>query len=267
MKKLIVDCGATHADWYVSGGIQLRTEGFNLAHSSHDHLCAILDEAAPQLGEGIGEVFFYAAGLVGDSPLDLGRWFPGASIHYASDMVAAARAACGSRAGIAAILGTGANTCQWDGEKMVRKVNSGGFIVGDEGSAAVLGKLFVRDYIKNRVPEKMAADFAAKFPSDYPSLVRSIYASAAPARFLGSFAPFILSYYRKEEYAKELVDGNFCAFFERTVKQYDALPLGVVGGFGFSCKDILLALGARYGVHFSIFLPTPMEGLKQYHGL
>lgn len=267
MKKLIVDCGATKTDWYVTGGPQLRTQGFNLAQTSQKHLQTIMDDVSVKLGEGIEEVHFYAAGLVGESPVDLSRWFPGASIEYASDMVAAARAVCRHRPGIAAILGTGANTCQWDGEKITRKVNSGGFIVGDEGSAAVLGKYFIRDFLKNRVPEKMAREFARQFPSDYPTLVQNIYRGEAPARFLGSFAPFILSYYRNDEYATELVDANFRAFFERAVKQYDNLSLGVVGSFGFACKDILLNLGARYGVSFSMFLPAPLEGLKKYHGV
>ena len=267
MKKLIVDCGATNTDWFVSDGTQLRTVGFNLAQTPKEHLQAILDDASTKLGEGIEEVHFYAAGLVGESPVDLGRWFPGATIEYASDMVAAARAVCRHRAGIAAILGTGANTCQWDGKQITRKINCGGFILGDEGSAAVLGKYFLRDFLKDRVPGKMAKDFAQQFPSDYPTIVKNVYASDAPARYLGSFAPFIISYYHSDEYATSLVDANFSAFFERAVRQYDSLPLGVVGSFGFACKDILLAIGARYGVSFSMFLPTPLEGLKKYHGL
>ena len=267
MKTLLVDCGATKADWYVSDGKQLHTEGFNLSHSPREKLQAIMDDVAARLGGGIGEVHFYAAGLVGESPLDLSRWFPDASIEYTSDMVGAARAVCRHRAGIAAILGTGANTCQWDGEKITRKVNSGGFIVGDEGSAAVLGKNFMRDFLKNRVPAKMAAEFSQKFPSDYASLVKNIYQGEAPARFLGSFAPFILSYYRVNEYATALVEANFRDFFEYAVKQYEDLPLGVVGSYGFACKDILPAVGARYGVRFSTFLSSPLEGIKQYHGI
>lgn len=267
MKSLIVDCGASKTDWYVSDGVDLRTPGFNLAHTPASQLQSILDDAAARLGEGIEEVHFYAAGLVGESPVDLCRWFPGATVEYASDMLGAARAVCRHRPGIAAIMGTGANTCQYDGVKITRKVNSGGFILGDEGSAAVLGRLFIADFLKNQMPGVISKEFARQFPSDYPTLVKMVYSGEAPARFLGSLAPFILSHYRKEEYATKLIENNFRGFFERAVLQYDALPLGIVGGFGFACKDILLALGAEYGVRFSMFLSAPLEGLKKYHGV
>ena len=264
MKRiLLVDCGATKTDWYVSDGVQVRTAGFNLAHTPASQLQAVLDEAAAQLGEGIAEIHLYAAGLVSSSPVDLGRWFPGAEIEYASDMLGAARAVCGRNPGIAAILGTGANTCQYDGQAIGRKVNCGGFIVGDEGSAAVLGRLFVTDFLKGFVPEEMAREFASRFQADYPTLVKNIYSGEAPARYLGGFAPFILSYYSREEYARRLVDDNFRGFFARAVKQYDALPLGVVGGFGYACRDILTAIGQEYGITVNSIMASPLEGLKK----
>ena len=268
MKKLIVDCGATKTDWYVTGGPQLRTQGFNLAQTSQKHLQTIMDEVSVKLGEGIEEVHFYAAGLVGEPPVDLGRWFPGASIEYASDMLGAARAVCGREKGIAAIIGTGANTCQWDGEKMVRQFRSGGFILGDEGSASVLGRLFVADYIKGLVPSSMADALAAHGPADYASLVHEIYLAPAPARFLGGLAPLILSFYDQEEYARNLVDNNFRRFFQRTVRRYDPLPLGVVGGFGYACRPILMRIGQEeYDIPFIAIVPSPLEGLLKYHGL
>ena len=266
-RTLLADCGATKTDWYVSGGLELRTAGFNLAHTPASQLETILDQAAARLGEGIGQIHFFAAGLVQHSPVDLGRWFPGAQIEYASDMLGAARAVCGRHPGIAAILGTGANTCQWDGEQITRKVNCGGFIVGDEGSAAVLGRLFVTDYLKGFVPQTMARAFQERFQADYPTLVKHIYAGEAPARYLGSFAPFILSFYEGEEYARNLVDNNFRGFFERAVRQYDALPLGIAGGFGYACRDILTALGKEYGIPISCILSSPLEGLKKYYGI
>lgn len=267
MKKLVVDCGATKADWVLSGGESLRTQGFNLAHTPREQLEDILSDAAARLGNGIGEVHFYAAGLVGESPVDLGRWFPGATVEYASDMLGAARSLFGRESGIVAIVGTGANTCQYDGSGIGRKVPCGGFILGDEGSAAVLGRLFLTDYLKGFVPEAISEAFAERFPADYPTLVAKVYGSPAPARFLGSLAPFILSYYTTSEYVKELVDNNFRLFFARTVKQYDALPLGITGGFGYACRDILTALAQEYNVRISTISASPVEGLIRYHGL
>lgn len=267
MKTLVVDCGASKTHWLLSDGKLIRTPGFNLAHTSAADLEPILADAARLLGQGIDTVYFYAAGLVGESPVDLGRWFPGARIHYASDMLGAARAVCGREKGIAAIVGTGANTCQWDGMQIVRKVNCGGYIIGDEGSASVLGKLFITDFLKGHMPKDIADDFAANFQADYPTIVKNVYSGSAPARYLGGFAPFILSYYNTSDYAKMLVDNNFRGFFERTVLKYDSLPLGIVGGFGYACREIIKALAVEYGVEISGICASPLEALMNYHGV
>lgn len=268
--KLIVDCGATKTDWCLVDGHTCRhhqTAGFNLAHTPEPVLREVLDGAARSLGPGIDEIHFYAAGLVGKSPVDLRQWFPEANIEYASDMVGAARAVCGRETGVAAIIGTGANTCQWDGCGISRAIRCGGFILGDEGSASVLGRLFVADFLKEQMPESIARAFKERFQADYPTLVKEVYAGAAPARYLGSFAPFILDHYASDSYVKDLVDRNFQGLFERVLCHYDPLPVGVVGGFGFACRDILLEMGKTYGIHFSTFLHTPVEGLLKYHGL
>ena len=268
--KLLVDCGATKADWCLSDGYerkQFRTAGFNLAHTPDVVLQNILDDAAEKCGTGVREVYFYAAGLVGEPRVDLQRWFPVARVMYASDMLGSARAVCGREPGIAAIIGTGANTCQYDGKGIVRHVNPGGFILGDEGSASVLGRQFVADFLKEQMPAYLCEAFREAFRVDYPTLVSHVYGGNAPARYLGGFAPFILSFYYEDDYVKELVDNNFRGFFERTIRHYDALPVGVTGGFGFACRDILRRLGAGYGIRFSVFLESPMEGLLEYHGL
>lgn len=272
---VIVDCGATKAVWCgLDGGRreEYLTPGINFAHTSATEMDAELNLGARSFPGDVDQVWFYGAGLVSermirDLQLRLRIRFPGAAIECASDMVGAARAACGKEAGIAAIIGTGANTCQWDGSRITRQIPCGGYIVGDEGSASVLGRLFVTDYLKGFVPAAMAQAFSRQFPADYPTLVRNIYSGEAPARYLGGFAPFVLSFYQRESYAKELVDNNFRAFFERTVKQYDTLPLGVVGGFGHACRDILTAIGAEYGIHFTSITASPMEGLLKYHGI
>ena len=118
------------------------------------------------------------------------------------------------------------------------------------------------------VPQDILDAFQDKFRLDYVTIVKNVYGGPAPARFLGSFAPFILSCYADSEYVRNLVDGNFCALFERTLSQYDRdLPVGVAGGFGYACKDILLRLGAQYGVRFTRFMASPIEGLIAYHAL
>ena len=205
--------------------------------------------------------------------------WPGAAVFLENDLLAAARAVCGHKAGVAVILGTGSNTCIYDGDRITRTIPSGGFILGDEGSASALGRQFVSDYIKGFVPEVMARYFTARFDLSYPSLVREVYHGASPAGFLGSFAPEILRFYTSVPYARDLVDGNFRAFIRRCL-----LPLGrpvpaagvaggrdilsavgVVGGFGYAYRDILLSVGASEGVRFARFLASPSEELLAFH--
>ena len=127
---------------------------------------------------------------------------------------------------------------------------------------------FVGDFIKNLVPESMAQAFSQQYQSDYATLVHQVYLAQAPARFLGGLAPFILSFYDKEEYAKNLVDNNFRRYFHRNVCTYDPLPLGVVGGFGHACRSILMRIGQEeFDIPFIAILPSPLEGLLKYHGV
>ena len=270
---LIVESGATKTDWcaVTRGGSvvdRLQTPGMNLSTISAEANAAVFAEAVSHFS-GVDAVHFYAAGLL-EFPVELDRVFkerfPGARCEYASDLVAAARAACGHEHGIAAILGTGSNTCQYDGEKMVRNIHGGGFIIGDEGSAAALGRMFLADLVKDLVPEDLARDFSAFHEADYASVVRNVYKNPAPSRYLGSLAPFLLKH-RGDAYVDALVDRNFRDLFERALVRYDRLPVGVVGGFGCACRADLERLGAEYGLTFTRFIPSPMEGLIVYHGV
>ena len=120
--------------------------------------------------------------------------------------------------------------------------------------------------MKDLVPEDLVEAFSAFHEADYASVVRNIYKNPAPSRYLGSLAPFILEH-RGEPYVDALIDRNFRDLFERTLVRYDRLPVGVVGGFGCACQAELERLGAEYGLTFSRFIPSPMEGLVDYHGL
>ena len=269
--KVIVDCGATKSDWCFRGADgQIRhcyTEGMNFAHMPPPVLKEVAIRGAGFLGGGVEEIHVFAAGIVGKPEPVLEEVFPDARIDYASDLEGAARAVCGRAPGIVAILGTGSNSCLYDGRAIVRQIPGGGYILGDEGSAAALGRRFVSDYIKKLVPDAVASAFAGKFPSDYPSLVQRVYRENAPARFLGSIAPFLLERY-EDPYVGALVDENFRAFFSRMVLRFgEDLPVGVVGGFGYACRPILRRLSAEAGVRIQTFLPSPMDGLAEYYGI
>ena len=269
---LIVESGATKTDWCLVDGrtpvSRLQTAGMNLSTIAEEANAAVFAEAVDAF-TGVEEVHFYAAGLL-EFPTELDRVFkerfPRVRCEYASDLLAAARAACGHEAGLAAILGTGSNTCHFDGEKIVRNIHGGGFIIGDEGSAAALGRMFLADLVKELVPADIAESFAASHAAGYADIVRNVYKSPTPSRYLGSLAPFLLEK-RGNAYVDALVERNFRDLFERTLIRYDRLPVGVVGGFGCACRADLERLGAGYGLTFSRFIPSPMEGLIDYHGL
>lgn len=284
---IIVESGATKTDWCAAApereAINVRTAGMNLATMAQDVIEGIVREAVAAFREKglsaeVSEVHFYAAGLIvaeGEKVpaqakgLDnvLRSLFPGAEMEYASDLLDAARAVCGHRPGIAAILGTGSNSCLFDGEKVVKNVRSAGFILGDEGGGARLGRLFMSDFLKGLVPEPVSSEFAKDFKVDYMTVVQNVYRGDAPSKYLGSFAPWILERYGASEYVRDLVDQNFRDFIERALKQYDInmYEVGVVGGFGYANRAILEKVAEPYGIRFSSIIATPVEGLVDYH--
>ena len=275
---LIVESGATKSDWRVISKDRkemkrIIAEGVNVSTMRMDAIKNIISETAGQLAQdGISEIYFYTAGVVTEdisSELKsvLNRTIPCAICDIQNDLTAAARAVCGHSTGIAAILGTGSNSCLFDGEKIIQRVYSCGYILGDEGSAATLGKLFIADFLKGLVPAEVAADFASRYDSDYATIVQNVYRSeASPSGYLGSFAPFVMEHY-SDEYIRELVEGNFRSFIRRSLKQYDTerYPVGVVGGFGYALKDIFAKVAEEEGVRISRFIKEPIDGLMDYH--
>ena len=275
---LIVESGATKSDWRaISGNGQemkrVIAEGVNLSTMKTAVIRDIVSKAADQFAsKGVTKIYFYAAGIATEEVAAAIRavfaeTIPGASCEIETDLIAAARATCGHSDGIAAIVGTGSNSCLYDGAQIVGRVYSGGFILGDEGSAAALGKFFIADFIKGLVPGYIAEDFAARYDSDYATIVQNVYRSeASPSGYLGGFAPFILEYI-EDEYIRNLVEENFRSFIRRSLKQYDTerYSVGVVGGFGYALKDIFAKVAEEEGVRVSKFTREPIEGLIEYH--
>lgn len=277
---LIVESGATKGEWRVvspSGEESCRfvSEGTNVSTMTMHAVKRIIAETSEKiaaLGYNVEKIWFYTAGIPTHEIKEaltavFKEKFPSADIEIEDDLTAAARAACGHKRGITAIIGTGSNSCLWDGEKIVKKIRTGGFILGDEGSASALGKAFIADFIKDLVPENIAADFKERFDSSYESIVENVYRSqASPSGYLGSFTPFLMQYYETEPYIKALVDNNFRSFIKRVLKQYepDAL-VGIIGGFGCALKDIFTRIAQEEGITISGFLASPIEGLIKYH--
>ena len=283
--KIIVDSGATKAQWgLVEDGKEagmITTAGINLSTMTAQAVEEIVAQAASQVpaGSKVEAVYFYAAGLItkpGEAVPQLAeglhqsftKYFPGAQYEYASDLLAAARAVCGHSKGIACILGTGSNSCLFDGENIVRNIHSCGFILGDEGSGASLGKRFMAAFLKDLLPQEVADDFASRYEVDYLTVVKNVYRSPAPSKYLGEFAPYIISWYDRNAYVRELIEENFRDFVKGFLVRYDpskTLPLGAIGGFAYANRQILEKVAAQEGVHFDKIYKTPIEGLIRYH--
>jgi len=275
--KVIIESGATKSDWRIldSCGTQVRQfhkAGTNVSTMQLGTVQKTLSDAIQE--EGLADaagIYLYTAGVVTGEIRDaltstIRGCAPEADIDIQNDLMGAARGVCGHQSGIVAIMGTGSNTCFFDGTTVSQKVYSGGYVIGDDGSGAALGKLFLADFIKGLVPEEVASEFASHFDSSYAAIVEGVYRSASPSGYLGSIAPFLLERYGNP-YVKELVDRNFRAFIERSLVKYDIdrYPVGIVGGFGWAGRDILAPLFAESGIRVSRFIKAPVEGLCEYH--
>ena len=257
--KIIVESGATKSDWRIvdDNGVQVARHllaGMNVSSMRMERVKEVLAEGLGLAGVKDGDsLYLYAAGVVTDEIRGgIGNYISSmvalAGFDMQNDLVAAARSVLGHQSGVAAIMGTGSNTCFYDGAGVSQKVRSGGFILGDEGSASALGRLFIADFLKNLVPAPVAKDFEEKFDASYAGIVENVYRSPSPAAYLGGLAPFILSHY-DDPYIKEMVDGNFRSFIDRALKCYDTetYPVGIVGGFGYACRDIFIPLCEKSG--------------------
>lgn len=275
--KLIAESGATKTDWRLiadDGTVRSAySAGLNPSVLDVEQMREIIAPVMPALnpeGKSVEEIFFYGAGLVSDAaaaPLEgvLSMWYPFAQMQFHSDMLAAARALFGNGSGVVAIMGTGSNSCLYENGVIVKNIRPGGFILGDEGSGAALGKAFVSDFIKGLLPEKVEKDFVRESGLDYQKIVQKVYREPAPSAFLASFAPFILE--RTEEpYIKNLVNSVIESFIVRSLKRYgQTVKVGVVGSFGCACEAVLRETGIRHGLEFTMFLKSPIDKLTEYH--
>ena len=273
---ILVESGATKSDWrLIRRGNELKRfsgPGMNVSTMPPDRVESLLSETIPSLeAEGVRGFYLYTAGVVTPAISErlkklIVNYFPQADIEINDDLTGAARAALGRESGLVAILGTGSNCCFYDGVNVRRTVYSGGYVLGDEGSAATLGKLFLADFIKGLVPEPLAEAFAKEFDASYSGIVEGVYRSASPSAYLGSLAPFLLKH-AAEPYAKELIESNFRAFIQRSLLRSGAAeyPVGIVGGMGWAFRDILRPLLEESGIRISRFLRSPIDGLCEYH--
>lgn len=276
---IIADSGATKTAWRSVGSDRLersvQTAGMNPSCLDDETCRSIVREAVPALnpsGESVEAVFFYGAGLVSQeaaAPIAaaLEMWCPFARLEFHSDLLGAARALFGDGSGVAAIIGTGSNSCLYEGGKIVSNIRPGGFILGDEGSGAALGKALLSDFVKGMLPSDIETEFVAEYGLDYPAIVRKVYREPAASAFLASFAPFLIER-MSHPYVGALVEDCMEAFVRRSLARYgECRKVGVVGSLGCACEDILSRIGSGYGLEFTKFIKNPIDELVRYHGI
>ena len=228
---LIADCGSTKIDWCLLNGnekvAQIFTTGMNALLLTQEEMTkTIHDELLPHLvSYSVDEIYYYGAGIISDEIKSHVRGalqanIPSASkIEIETDLVGAARALCGHKPGIACILGTGSNSCYYDGERVVDNVSPLGYILGDEGSGAVMGKLLVGDVLKHQLPEHLCEKFLKEYDTDRTQIINAVYRQPAANRYLAHFAPFLQKNIH-EPAIHDLVFRAFTAFFVRNVESY-----------------------------------------------
>jgi glucosamine kinase len=275
---LIADAGATNIQWVVlsEGKVSQRTEtpGYNpYTMEPRILLDAVEKDLVPFINPGyITDVFYYGAGCSTQFKCNivedvLKEVFEKADFEIHHDLLGAARALFGRTEGIACILGTGSNSCLYDGKNIRENVTSLGYFFGDEGSGAYLGKLFLTEYLRGRMPENIKQAFDKRFGYSVENILDSVYSKPHPNRFLSSFAEYIGGL-KQDPFIISLVKRSFNDFFREQVTQYTGYhdqPIGVIGSVGFHFRDIFIETAEEYKLKVNKIIQSPIEGLIEYH--
>ncbi len=273
---LIADSGSTKVAWRAileDGSVKsIQTEGINPVFVSKEYIIDVLKEhLLPVLGDGVKDVYFYGAGVLSDDvAVTLSEAFkavfPESVCYSASDILAAARALCGHNEGIACIMGTGSNTCFYDGKDVVKNIKAGGFILGDEASGGVLGRKLISDYNKGVLPKEIEEEMDKRYQLDYMKIVEKVYKQPMPSKFLASFSPFI-NEFRNHPHIDNLLRTSFQEFFTRNIYHYDYknYEVNLVGSVAHHYSDILKEEAAKCGVKIGKIIQSPIDGLAEYH--
>lgn len=276
---LIADCGSTKIDWCVveNGKVvkQIYTCGMNAVMLTEEEMAErIGNELMPELGDDpIESVYFYGAGCIneevcGNVANAIRKNLPDLkNIEVHSDLLAAARALCGRTPGIACIMGTGSNSCYYDGEKICDNVSPLGYILGDEGSGAVLGKILLGDVLKNQLPKHLCEKFLKEYELDRMTIIRRVYKEPQGNRFLASVAPFLIQNIH-EPVIHNLVLNAFKAFFIRNIAQYQGyrdLKVNFIGSIAYYYREVLEEAARACECTIGTIIKSPMEGLIRFH--
>lgn len=278
MNLLVADSGSTKTDWLLHDTTEHTTQRFQ---SSGLNPCLMDDsqivsrlsaEVAPHLADltAVDALYFYGAGCRPDQTERMTKHLSDA-LHanvrlVASDLLGAARALCGDGEGIVAILGTGSGSAVFDGQQFTSQTPSLGFILGDEGSGAVLGRRLLGDIYKRQLPEHIIQDFELQYDTSISEVIRNVYREASPNEYLAHFVPFLQAHI-DDPSIQELVVNEFRAFFVRNIIPYRRPDLAVnfVGSIAMLYAAQLSQAAQACGCRVGKVIQKPAEGILQYH--
>lgn len=286
MITLIVDSGSTKTSWCFAflpdtssadGARTVTTEGLNPAVMSaeevEEKIAKALNHCLQSLSisaADVDNVFFYGAGCIAGRTVVVSESIQSilvdARIYVADDLLGAARALCGHKAGIACILGTGSNSCLYNGENIVAHTPALGYVLGDEGSGAVLGRKFLNAVLKQTLPENIRKRFLQESGLDMAEVINRVYRSPAPNRFLASMSKYIHGYLDEKE-VRDIVIENFEDFIRNNILAYgdEFRTINVVGSIAYHYKEQLTEAASRNGFQIGKIIKSPIEGLIEYH--
>ena len=275
--KLIADSGATKTTWCLLQNNKkkiLSTQGLSPYFLKTDQIQQIVGTEVKSKLKGIApdEIFFYGTGCInpGNEKLvkkALSNLFPQSAIQVTHDLMGAAKALCGDQKGVACILGTGSNSCYYNGKKIVKNSPGLGFVLGDEGSGAYMGKKVVQYYLYNTFDPDLMDRFNALFKTNSAEILEAVYKKPLPNRYLASFVQFLVEN-RGHYMVENIIEDSFNDFFFHHVYKYKeswTMPINFVGSVAFGFKDVLNEMCNSYELQLGKVLKNPMDGLIKYH--
>ena len=276
---IIADSGSTKTEWIVGelAGLSVTTKGINPVRDTKEEILDVLStELMPELlssptirQSDITEVHFYGAGCIPPFSQSvkeaLEEHFPQTVAHVYSDLLGAVRALCGREEGIACILGTGSNSCLCKEGEIVKNISPLGYILGDEGSGAVLGRTLLSEMLKGNLQD-LWDDFTRRYSLSVPDIINKVYRQPQANRFLASLVPFIKKHTDKPS-VKDMVVNEFTHFLERNVIPYGRpdLPVNFVGGVANAFPDEIHAACTFCGLKVGKITARPAEEIRKYH--
>ena len=275
--KLISDCGATKSEWSLIGKGKIKTvitQGISPYFLNVDQIRELLiNELLPSIKNvTVSEIHYYGTGCANPENVKivkkaLKQLFPSASTEVTHDLLAAARALCGDEKGVACILGTGSNSCYYNGKKIIKNSPGLGYVLGDEGSGAYLGKKVIQYYLYGTFDDELRGRFDLTYTTTSKEILENVYKKPLANRYLAGYTRFLAE--NRGHYMIENIieDGLNDFFFNHLCKYREiwTLPVNFAGSVAFGFKDVLSQLCNSYEFELGKILKKPMSGLIAYH--